>query len=118
MTVTFFPNKSAQSQRCIDLTLPQFAEQIRQQTGSDKLADESFVLSQAYLYGSVNANPAHRVEVIDGDFIDLRTDLDPGAVGKSPAGKDAKPTVSGQREEDRVAPSRTDAEITALLVRS
>src|SRR5262249_47138954 len=49
----------------------------------DKLASESFVLSQAYLYGSVNSNPAHRVEVINGDFIDLRTDLDPGAVGKN-----------------------------------
>ena len=31
-----------------------------------KLAPESFVLSQAYLYGSVNNNPNHRVEVIDG----------------------------------------------------
>ena len=33
-----------------------------------KLAEESFVLSQAYLYGSVNNNPNHRVEVIDGRF--------------------------------------------------
>jgi hypothetical protein len=221
IAVTFFLNKSAQSQRCAAATLPQLAEQIRQQTGPSKLdlpwlklaifgntrsrrgclrtnanaekitgievehdkgeiafdtaiavlrtaslralfytspsyvpaakerwrillplsnnqppdmramliarvnglfggklASESFVLSQAYLYGSVNNNPAHRVEVIDGDFIDLRADLDPGAVGKSPAGKDAKPTVSEQREEDRAALSRTDAEITALLVRS
>ena len=39
-----------------------------------KLAPESFVLSQAYLYGSVNNNPDHRVEVIDGDFLDLRDD--------------------------------------------
>src|SRR5262249_37095470 len=81
-----------------------------------KLASESFVLSQAYLYGSVNDNPAHRVETIDGDFIDLRTDLDPGPIGKDPTGKDAKP--SGQRGEEGAAPGRTDAEITALLERS
>ena len=37
VTVTFFPNKSAQSQRCIDLTLPQLAEQIRLKTGPSKL---------------------------------------------------------------------------------
>jgi len=48
-----------------------------------KLAVESFDLSRAYLYGSVNNNLAHRVEVIDGNFIDLRTDLDPGAIGKN-----------------------------------
>ena len=184
--VTFFPNKSAQSQRRAELTLPQLAEQIRLKTGPSKmglpwlklmtfgnkrsgkgclrtnanaeaitgievehdagtvtfdeaiaivrkariralpytspsyvpaakerwrillplssslppgaramlvarvnglfdgkLAGESFTLSQAYIYGRVNDNPAHRVEVIDGDFIDLRTDLDPGATGKS-----------------------------------
>jgi hypothetical protein len=233
VTVTFFPNKSAQSQRCIDLTLPQLAEQIRLKTGPSKLelpwlklmvfgdarsrkgclrtnanakqitgievehdkgaiafdaaiavlraarlralpytspsyvpaakerwrillptsnnlpldmramlvarvnglfdgklASESFVLSQAYLYGRVNDNPAHRVEVIDGDFIDLRSDLDPGAMGKSPTGKGPRPTpgsspgANGQsnRSDPRLrgdaAPGRTDAEITALLVRS
>ena len=37
VTVTFFPNKSAQSQRRNDLTLPQLAEQIRLQTGPSKL---------------------------------------------------------------------------------
>jgi hypothetical protein len=190
VTVTFFPNKSAQTQRCIDLTLPQLAERILLETAPSKLqlpwlklmtfgnkrsakgclrtnanakeitgievehdrgeisidtaiavlrtvrlralvytspsyvpaakekwrillpvstnlpldmrallvarvnglfdgrlAPESFVLSQAYLYGSVNGNTAHRVEVIDGDFIDLRTNLDPGAIGKSPMDK-------------------------------
>jgi uncharacterized protein DUF5906 len=238
--VTFFPNKSAQSQRCVDLTLPQLAEQIRLKTGPSKselpwlklaifgnkrsgknclrtnanaeqitgievehdkgeiafdaaiavlrtaslralfytspsyvpatkerwrillplsqnhppetrkilvaringlfggkLADESFVLSQAYLYGSVNDNPTHRVEVIDGDFIDLRTDLDPGAMGKNSTGKDAKPrrkgadapTPGGFAEAlktlklpnlgEGIPPgSRTDAEIMALLALS
>jgi hypothetical protein len=37
VAVTFFPNRSAQSQRCIDLTLPQLAEQIRLETAPDKL---------------------------------------------------------------------------------
>ena len=81
-----------------------------------KLAPESFVLSQAYLYGSVNGNPAHRVEVIDGDFIDLRSDLDPGAIGKSPTDKGARPTGDRQgAAKDRAIPGRTDAEIMALL---
>jgi hypothetical protein len=47
------------------------------------IANESFNLSLSYLYGSVNGNPAHRVEVIDGDFIDLRCDLDPGAMARA-----------------------------------
>ena len=47
-----------------------------------KLAPESFVLSQAYLYGSVNNNPDHRVEVIDGDFLDLRDDIYAGSIFK------------------------------------
>ena len=47
-----------------------------------KLAPESFVLSQAYLYGSVNDNPDHRVEVIDGDFLDLRDDTYAGSIFK------------------------------------
>lgn len=46
-----------------------------------KLAGESFVLSQAYLFGHVN-NPDHRVEIIDGKFIDQRSDLDAGAIHK------------------------------------
>ena len=76
-----------------------------------KLAPESFVLSQAYLYGRVNDNPAHRVEVIDGDFIDLRTDLDPGAIGK----RQGRAGTPARRLTDRAAPGRTDAEIMALL---
>ncbi len=43
---------------------------------------ESFTLSQSYFFGSVNSNPEHRVEITDGDFIDLRGDLDAGAIGK------------------------------------
>ena len=46
-----------------------------------KIAPESFVLSQAYLFGHVD-NPDHRVEVVDGDFLDLRDDLYAGSIFK------------------------------------
>ena len=38
----------------------------------------SFNLSTAYYYGSIDDNPEHRVELLDGDFIDCRSDLDAG----------------------------------------
>jgi Virulence-associated protein E-like domain len=210
--VTFFPNKSAQSQHCSNLTLPQLAEQIRLETAptklelpwlklmtfgntrsakgclrtnanakeitgievehdkgeiafdtaiavmreakvrsllytspsyipaskerwrillplSDnwqkemrkmlvarvnglfggKLAPESFNLSQAYLYGSVNGNPAHRAEVIDGDFIDLCDDLDPGAIGKSPTGKEKPDKEQPGKDKSAKAGRQADA---------
>ena len=37
---------------------------------------ESFTLSQAYYYGSINHNPSHRVELVDGIPIDAHDDLD------------------------------------------
>ena len=43
---------------------------------------ESFTLSQSFYYGSVDNNPNHQVRVLDGDFIDLRPDLDAGAIFK------------------------------------
>jgi Primase C terminal 2 (PriCT-2) len=46
------------------------------------LAPESFVLSQGFLYGSVNNNPNHRVEVVDGQFLDRRDDLYAGSIFK------------------------------------
>jgi hypothetical protein len=45
------------------------------------LGGESFTLSQSYYFGSVNGNPGHRVEVLDGDFLDLRPDLTGAAIG-------------------------------------
>lgn len=39
-------------------------------------SSESWTVSQAYYFGSVASNPAHRVEVIDGTPIDLHDDLD------------------------------------------
>jgi Virulence-associated protein E len=58
------------------------------------LAPESWTLSQAFYYGSVNDNPNHRVEIIDGDPIDLLSDLDliaqskPSGAGPMPNGHD------------------------------
>lgn len=56
-------------------------------------ADESFVLSQSYYYGAINGNPDHRAEIVEGDFIDLRSDLDAGALGKE---QQPKPNGSGE----------------------
>jgi hypothetical protein len=41
-----------------------------------EFAAESWALSQSYYYGSVNGNPAHQVDLIDGTPIDLHDDLD------------------------------------------
>lgn len=46
------------------------------------LSGESFTLSQSYYFGSVKGNPSHCVETIEGDYLDLRSDLDAGAIGK------------------------------------
>jgi P4 family phage/plasmid primase-like protien len=63
------------------------------------LADESFTLSQAYLYGHLS-EAAFAVEVIDGDFIDLADDLEAGAIGKRRVGHGAgrveRPRASGE----------------------
>jgi hypothetical protein len=82
-----------------------------------KLAAESFVLSQAFLYGRVSDTPAPRVELTDGDCLDLRTDLDLGAIGKSPdKDRPKQPPAAGAQRDG--SPGRTDAEITALLAHS
>ena len=46
-----------------------------------KLAKESFTLSLSYLYGHLDG-AKHRVEVIDGDFLDLRDDTYAGSIFK------------------------------------
>jgi hypothetical protein len=51
-------------------------------------AAESWALSQSYFYGSVDNNPDHRVEIVDGEFIDLLDELDLIAIAK-PAAKKA-----------------------------
>jgi predicted P-loop ATPase len=49
------------------------------------LAPESWRLSQSYYYGNVTGKPSCDVELIEGDYIDLRTDLDASAVGPNPS---------------------------------
>ena len=43
---------------------------------------ESWTLSQSYYFGALDRNPSHQVEIIDGDCIDLRDDLDATAIGR------------------------------------
>ncbi len=69
------------------------------------LAGESFTLSQPFYYGSVDNNPNHRVELIDGDFLDLRDDLAAGAIfkdgsrtGDATPGSHAKSQATGERK--------------------
>lgn len=46
------------------------------------LSGESFTLSQSYYFGCINRSPSHRVELVDGDYLDNRADLDEVAIGK------------------------------------
>ena len=51
-------------------------------------AGESFTISQSYYFGYVvngSGDPPaqHRVEIVDGEFVDLLDELDAGAIGKS-----------------------------------
>jgi hypothetical protein len=56
------------------------------------LSVESFTLSQAYFYGGLNGNSDHRVVIIPGDFVDLRSDLDAGASSTSAPSSNGMPT--------------------------
>ncbi len=65
------------------------------------LAGESWTLSQSYYYGSIAANPSHRVKLIDGTPIDLHDDLDEIWLGKphSNGNGQAQPFTSGPADE-------------------
>jgi hypothetical protein len=76
------------------------------------LAPESWTLSQAYYYGSVRSNPAHRVAVVDGVPIDEAHELDEGAMGKAQAQRDAGAAPGPQAEGD----VRSTAELVTQLV--
>jgi hypothetical protein len=71
-------------------------------------AGESWTLSQSYYFGSVNRNPSHRVEVIDGSPIDAHDDLDTIWLGR-PGG-----SVDGDRTSSQEA--REDAELIRCVV--
>jgi Protein of unknown function (DUF3987) len=75
------------------------------------IANESFTLSQAFYFGHVD-NPHHRVEVVDGGFIDLRPDLDAGAIGKSGGRLESNPFTD---YGDSLGSGRTDDELKNKL---
>jgi len=68
------------------------------------LSDESWTLSQSYYYGAVHGNKAHRVEIVEGDFIDKRSDIE--WRGRRPNGKangaDGGERVDRAAELDRI----------------
>jgi phage/plasmid-associated DNA primase len=47
---------------------------------SGALSSESFVLSQSYYFGSVDHNPEHRCEIVDGEFLDVANRLYAGSI--------------------------------------
>lgn len=74
-------------------------------------SNESWTLSQSYYFGSVGRNPSHRVEVIDGQPIDLHDDLDTIWIGKPGATTNAVVAndVAGRE-------AREDAELVRCIV--
>jgi len=66
-------------------------------------APESFTLSQSYFYGSVKLNSEHRAVIVNGDMINLRDDLDAGALGK-------KEKTKANGKTDAHGDDRTDAD--------
>jgi hypothetical protein len=71
-------------------------------------ARESWTLSQAYYYGSVANNPAHRVELIDGCCIDQLDELDEIALGP--------PGVASGEIGEAGSDGRVDAELIRRIV--
>jgi hypothetical protein len=72
------------------------------------LATESWTLSQCFYYGSVKANLAHRVIVVDGTTtLDRCDDLDADAIGK--------PNGGAQKTEPGGTPEALIADIVAAL---
>src|SRR5258705_57038 len=100
-TVTFFADHAAREKRERTFTLQALAELIRiNGVLGGVLGAESWTLSQAYYFGSVGNNPHHRVEVIEGEFIDQLVELELIAIGK-PASKagNGHPSAPGPIDE-------------------
>jgi hypothetical protein len=74
-------------------------------------ANESWTLSQSYYFGSVSGNPAHRVEVIEGEPIDHHDDLDAIWLGKPGASKGAADVDQHASRE-----TREDCELVRRIV--
>jgi hypothetical protein len=78
----------------------------------------SFNLSIAFYYGSVNDNPGHRVEVLDGDFINLRSDLYDARIGKPVADGKEKTRPAASVSSLNESPSYSDDDLDAMLDKS
>ena len=80
------------------------------------LAGESFTLSQAYYLGSVNGNPDHRAVITEGDYIDLRDDLDATARGKKNSANldTAQPQREGPRTDKQADPDLVYAAMAVI----
>lgn len=76
-------------------------------------APESWTLSQSYYFGCVNKNPSHRVEIIDGTFIDLAGDLDATAIGNPKEEK--KPNSDGRKYQATKPEHITNKRINGLV---
>jgi predicted P-loop ATPase len=75
------------------------------------LSGESFTLSQSYYLGSVNSNPSHRAELVDGQPIDLCDELDETWIGK-PASKSSGTDASGKPRQGKADVAELLTEIT------
>jgi hypothetical protein len=62
-------------------------------------APESFVLSQAYFYGAVGANPHHQVILVEGIPVDLHGELDAAAQGRARGGAPGAGGRDGRLDE-------------------
>ena len=56
---------------------------------------ESWAISQAYFYGSINRSPSHVAQLIEGTPIDLMDNLDAGAIGRPNGNGSTTPTATG-----------------------
>jgi predicted P-loop ATPase len=68
------------------------------------LAPESWNASQSYYFGRAGDAPQHRVLLVEGDYVDLRNDLDRSAKPKPPAAPRKKPKQSATAKAKRLAP--------------
>jgi Primase C terminal 2 (PriCT-2)/Family of unknown function (DUF5906) len=64
---------------------------------------ESFTLSQSFYFGKVGDNLDHRAEIITGDFVDLRDDLDAGAIYKASFDRQHTPNDEVTADLEKVA---------------
>lgn len=70
-------------------------------------ANESWTRSQSYYYGSVNQNPSHRAEPVEGTPIDLISELDMFAIRKP-----EKPKPNGANGAGHTGPASSPEAIT------